>query len=85
MQISCSVYPEISTQDPIQGTTTEFGGSVQETGPKAGKPDFRRAFDGRPCAYVDCDSAEVCGVASGGLYQGEKRDPLGTSVWGEEA
>lgn len=35
--------------------------------------------------YVVEDSAEVCGVAGGGLYQGQERHPPGAGVWGAKA
>ena len=38
----------------------------------------------RPCAHDDRDSAQVCGVASDWVYQGEERDTSGTGIWGDK-
>ncbi len=37
---------------------------------------IERASDARSCAHVICDPAEVCGVAGGGVHQGQERDHL---------
>ena len=34
----------------------------------------------RSCAHDDLDTAEVCGVAGGGVHQGQERDPPGAGV-----
>ena len=43
-----------------------------------------RVEEGPPDAgsrtHVDIDSAEVCGIASGGIYQRQERDPFGPGV-----
>src|SRR5580700_6621970 len=51
--------------------------SRKRIGSKGASAAGRRTHDDR-------DSAEVCGVASGGVPQGQERDSLGASVRGEE-
>src|SRR5215472_6000230 len=42
--------------------------------------DRRRASAARPRAHDDCNSAQVRGVASDGVYQRKECDPPGTGV-----
>jgi hypothetical protein len=39
-----------------------------------------RAFDARPSSHAAFDSAQVCGVGSGGIDQGQERDPSGPDL-----
>lgn len=55
---------------------------VAGVGAAQGMRDWGRAPDGRSCAHADLDSAEVVGIASDGVYEGQERhshspDPLG--------
>ena len=62
-----------------------LGEVFRELARAEGEPDRGRAFDDGSCAHVDRDTAEVCGVASGRVHQGEERDPFGAGVRGAEA
>jgi len=45
-----------------------------------GEPDRGRAFTTGPCAHVDIDTSEICGVANRWLPERKKRDSYRTSV-----
>jgi len=49
------------------------------------EPGRGRAFDGGSRAHDAVDSAEVRGIAGGGIHQGEECDPLGAGVRGAQA
>src|SRR5207249_3390658 len=81
----CGVHPEVPAKDFVQGTEAVSGGGIPTVGRAEGKSDRRRTFDARPCAHDDSDSAEVRGVASDWVYQGQERDSPGTGLRREEA
>src|SRR5438093_5104324 len=85
VQISCGVHPEVPSKDVVQRTEAVSGGGVPAIGRAEGESNRGRAFDAGSCAHDDCDSAEVRGVASDRVYQGEEGDSLGTGLWREEA
>src|SRR5579862_4923042 len=85
VQIPCGVYPQMSEESAVRGSTKVSGGSVPSSGRAEGEPDRGRASAPRPCAYDDLDSAEICRVASDWVHQGEERDPLGARVGGAKA
>jgi|SRR5581483_563762 len=45
----------------------------------------RGAFDAGSCSHDDIDPAQVCGVASDRVNQGQERYPPGAGLWREEA
>src|SRR5271157_4939772 len=84
VQIPCGVHPEVPQKDAVRGTETARGRGVPQVGGAERESHRRRAPDARSRAQDDCDSAEVCGVASDWVYQGQERDSLGAGVRGEE-
>jgi hypothetical protein len=53
--------------------------------PSEGESDFRRAFEARPCSYVDLGSSQAFGCESSRVSEREERHPdcVGIS-WEEE-
>src|SRR6185436_19416537 len=68
-------HPEVPETDSVCAAETGFGGGVSEIGIATREPDRRRTFDERSRAYDDLDTAEVFGIASGGIHQGQERNP----------
>jgi len=81
MQVSCCVYPEVPSEGAVRGVATGTWKSISRTGETERMRNRRGSFDARSRTHVDIDSAEVCGFAGDGLYQGQKRDPYSPSVW----
>src|ERR1035437_957764 len=69
----------------VQEPAPAFGRSVPQAGRAEREPDRRRPSANRPCAHDDFDSTQVCGLASGGVYQGQERNPSGPSIRRTEA
>src|ERR1700730_2283208 len=78
------VHSQVPQKDAVWGTAAALGRGVPQAGRAEGKSNRRRSPAARSRAHDDRDSAEVCGVASDWVYQGEERDPPGAGVWGEE-
>ncbi len=85
VQIPCRVYPEVPKEKFVSGVAKALDRSISAVGAAEREPDRRRTLGVRSRAYVDCDSAEVCGVASGGVHQRQECDSLGANLWGKEA
>jgi REP-associated tyrosine transposase len=49
------------------------------------EPDRGGAPDGGSCAHDDLDTAEVRGVAGGGIHQGQECNTSGAGLWRAEA
>ena len=81
MQISCGIHPEVSAQGALQGAAAPLGSRIPVAYGAEGMPRGGRAFDAGSCAYAAECAAEVCGVAGGGLHQGQERDTPGANVW----
>ena len=75
MQIPCGVHPEIPTQGALRFFAQTPGHIVSGVGTAEGMRDWGRAPHGRSCAYAAFDSAEVLGIASNGVYEGQERHP----------
>ena len=85
VQIPCGVYPEVSKEESVSRITKTFDRSVPALGTAEREPDRRRALDVGSRAYVDCDSAEVCCIAGGGIHQRQECDSLGANIRGKKA
>src|SRR6516164_7788018 len=70
----------MSAQDAVPGTAETFGGSFPTAGRVEGKWNRGRASAAGSCAHDDCDTAEVCGVASDWIYQRQEYDSSGAGV-----
>src|SRR5690242_18025710 len=81
-KIPRDLYPEVPTQGVVWATARALGRDVPQPGCPEAEPDRGRAPDVRSCAYDDRDSAQVCGVAGGGIYQGQERDSFSADLWG---
>src|SRR5687768_8633250 len=80
MQISRRVHSEVSQTNTVCATEAKTGGSAAHVGDPEGEQNRRGSLDDRPRAHVDLNSAEVLGVASGGLHKREECDPLGAGL-----
>lgn len=85
MQISRSVYTEVSPEDAVRGAAEVFGGSISPIGGTERESDRGRAFNAGSCAYDDRDTAEVFSFTGDRVHQGQERNPHGPGIWGEEA
>jgi len=85
VQIPCGVHSEVPEKNVVFPTEAAFGRSVSPVGATQGMSGSGRALDARSCAYADSDSAEVCGIASSGVHEGEKCDSCGSCVWRAQA
>ena len=74
------LHPEASQKDAVRGAAAAPWRGVPPVGAAEGESDRGRALDGRSRAHDDVDSAEVCGVAGGGVHQGQECDPSGAGV-----
>src|SRR5262245_49084187 len=81
MQISCSAYSEVSPQSVVWAGAQGVRRGVAGAGAAEGEPGRRRAPATRPCAHATVDSAQVCGGASGGVFEREECDLHGTHIW----
>jgi len=68
----------------VQNLSVAFRRSVRQAG-RAESEFERRSPSNRPCAHDDLDSTQLCGVASGGRFQGQKHIPSCPGVWKAEA
>ena len=68
---------------------TENCDGISERFPQAGgakgKPNRRRPSHAGSRSHDDLNSTEVCGLASGRVYQGQECDPFGPGLRGEKA
>src|SRR6516164_11104765 len=69
----------------VPGAAPASRRGVPQAGGAEGVEDRGRALDAGSRAHVDLDTAEVRGVASGGVHQGQERDPSRPCVRGKEA
>ena len=84
LQVPRRVHTEEEKKSVVRTAAGAFGRGVSHAGAAQGKPDRRGACDARSRAYAHCDTAEICRVASRGVYRGEKRDTPGAGVWREQ-
>ena len=82
VQVSCRVYTEMSAKESVPGVKETPGAGFSGIGPTEGKLDRRRPLVFGPCTYVGEYSAEICGVAGGGVCEGEKCDSHSEELWG---
>ena len=84
VQIPCGVYPQILTQSNVSRLATVFGRNFPRVGCSQRVSDRRGTSVLRSCAYVDLNTAEVCGVSSGGIYQRKECDSAQLQWWMSE-
>ncbi len=70
VQIPCGIHSEMPAKGVVGAVARTLGRSIPTIGSAEGEPGGRRSSDAGSCAYAAVDTAEVCGVASGGLHQG---------------
>jgi hypothetical protein len=80
VQIPRSVHPERSSQGAVRAPAAAPWRSVPGIGATEGESGRGRAHDNGSRAHDAVDSAEVRGIARGGVCQGQERDPSGTGV-----
>lgn len=64
------------------GLRTHLGGVFRGLAEQRGESDRGGPPDARSCAHAVEGTAEIRGLAGGGLLQGHECDPLVTGVWG---
>jgi len=74
MQVSCGVYPEVSTQSALWAITTGLGKSAQVIGRTERMPGRGRTLDAGPRAHVAVDTAEILGLLGHGVHEGQECD-----------
>ena len=82
-QVSYRVDTEISEEGVVQGTTPGVGAGIEGFGRAERMRDRGRAIDGGSCAYPDLNTAEVCGIASGGLPEREECNMGSEALWAQ--
>lgn len=80
LQVPRGVHTEMSKKDAVPGAAKAPGGGVSDIGESKREPDRRGASDAGPCAHDAIDTAEIRGVAGGGIHQGQERDPSGQGI-----
>ena len=73
----------MSAKGVIWSDTPGVGRGVSSIGRTEGESDRSRACHAGSCAHDVVDTTEVCGVAGGGLYQGEECDSYSTELSGK--
>ena len=79
LQISRYFHTEVSATAPVWSGETGVGGSVSPTGCAEGLSDRGGAFAGGSRAHAPIDTAQVCGIKRGGVFEGQERDTRGTA------
>jgi putative transposase len=82
VQVPRCFYPEVPQEGSLRQSSATFGRSVSPVGRTTGEPDFGRTSSCRPSAHDDLDTAQVCGVESGGYIKGKSAIHL-ARVYGE--
>lgn len=82
-KISCCFHSEVPQKDTLRGVETAPRGGVSQAGATKGKQDRRRPPDAGSRSHDDFDSAEICGLAGGRVYQGQSAIHL-ARVYGEK-
>src|SRR5687767_5476402 len=82
MQVSRRVHSEVSQEEHLRMGTQRVGTDHAWVSPTERSGGGGGTFDARSRAHVVIDPAEVFGIRSGGVYQGEERDSDRTSVHG---
>lgn len=85
LQISRGLHTEMSEKDAVFPTAPAPWRGVSQAGSAEGVQGGGRTFDARSCTYDAVDPAEVRGVASGWVHQGQECDSSCKSLWGAQA
>jgi len=80
LQVPRRIYTEESKDGVVRSTADASWRGLPQIGAAQGEPDRGGTFDGRSRSHDDLDTAEICGVDRGGVYQGQKCDSLGSGV-----
>ena len=83
LQVPRRVHTEESPKSVVRPVEKAPGRGVSHIGAAQGEPHRRGPCEARSCAYANRDTAEICGLASCGVHQRQKRNTSGASVWGE--
>ena len=84
MQVSCDIYPKVSTQGDVRMDTQRARADHAGVGATERERGGGGASDGRSCAHDAVDPAEVFGIRSGGIHQREKCDSDRPKVYGSD-
>jgi hypothetical protein len=79
------IHSQMPSQDVVQGTSAALGRVIPAPRRAETKPDRRGSSDAGPRAHDDLNSAQVRGVGSGGIHQGQECDPPCAGVWRAQA
>src|SRR5713101_10071690 len=85
MQISRGLYPQRAAQSALRAPARRLGRSMPRVGPPEGEQSGGGASAPGSRPHVALDSAEVRGVAGGGVSQGEECDLHCAHIWREGA
>src|SRR5882672_1166498 len=85
LQIPRRLYSQVPQKNDLWRIAPASWGGVSQAGATEREPDRGGSSSCGSRAYVDFDSAEICGVAGGWLHQGEECDPFGSGLWRKEA
>jgi len=79
-QVTCSMDTEMPTKNTLRTTPQESRRCVPQPCLAEGELGAGREFTTRSCANADFDTTEICGIASGWLYERKKRDSSSSNV-----
>lgn len=80
IQIPRHLHSEIPEAGTLRASSARIGQCLPAAYGAAGNPNRRGSSDGRPCSYVDFDTAQVFGVAGHGIPQGQEWNPHRTGL-----
>jgi len=80
LQISRGLDSQVPQEDAVGGAAEASCGGIPEIGGAEGMPDRGGTSAAGSRAYDDIDPAEICGVAGGGLHQGQECHPRGAGL-----
>ena len=81
VQISCGLHSQVPQENAVRAVEAASRRGVPQIGNAEGVQGRRGAFDAGSCSHDDFDPAEICGVASNRVHQGQERYPPGASLW----
>src|SRR5215831_16733780 len=82
LQIPLGLHSQVPEKNDLWRIAPASRRGVPQAGAAEREPDRGGSSSRGSRAYVDFDSAEICGVAGGWLHQGEECNPFGP-VYGE--
>src|SRR5215467_12504184 len=82
LQVSCGVYPEVSSESALPRVATASWRSLSYVSRAKGMSRRRGTLDGRSRAHAPVDSSEVLCRPGRWLHQGENGHPHCTHIYG---